>query len=225
MAKVVVVYSGGMDSRTVLQKAMHEGHDVHLLTMDYGQRHWVEVNMAAQVASKYDLPFKIVELGFMPDIADSSTLLNDKDMPQGHYEEESMKDTVVPNRNMLLLSVAIAYAVNINAPQVWYGAHGGDHAIYPDCRPEFLDAINNVAAIANWDAVEVVAPFMHTDKAGILSYGLDHDVDYSKTWTCYDPQPGKPVPLACGKCGSCQERLEAFALNNKTDPLEYANVE
>ena len=137
-------------------------------------------------------------------------------IPEGHYESANMKSTVVPNRNMILLSLAIGYAVDIGASKVFYGAHSGDHAIYPDCRPDFVHAMNKVAKLANYEPVDIVTPYLNTDKSEILADGLKMGLDYGKTWTCYNGRE-----KACGKCGSCVERLEAFELNNTTDPLAY----
>ena len=114
-------------------------------------------------------------------------------------------------------SLAIAKAVNIGASRVDYGAHGGDHVLYPDCRPEFVHRMNDVAAIANFDPVRIEAPYLHSDKASILADGLSMGLDYARTWTCYLGEE-----LACGQCGSCRERLAAFAAHGLTDPLRYA---
>jgi len=126
---------------------------------------------------------------------------------------------VVPNRNMILLSLAIGHAVSRGAEAVWYGAHGGDHAIYPDCRPEFIEQMDRVARVANYEAVRVAAPFMHFTKGQILGEGLAMDLDYSRTWTCYNGRT-----RACGRCGACTERLEAFAAHGVTDPLPYEDA-
>ena len=138
------------------------------------------------------------------------------EVPKGHYEDESMKTTVVPNRNMILISLATAYAVTVQAEEVWYGAHGGDHAIYPDCRPEFVSKINEVTQLANYSPISVKAPFIDLTKDEILSLGIELSLDFEKTWTCYEGNA-----LACGQCGSCIERLEAFKNNLIEDPLKY----
>ena len=127
-----------------------------------------------------------------------------------------MKSTVVPNRNMILLSLAIGYAVSLGADEVYYGAHSGDHAIYPDCRPIFVAKMNEVSAIANYEDVRIITPYLHQSKIEILADGLAMGLDYGETWTCYNGRD-----KACGKCGSCVERLEAFKKNNSVDPLEY----
>ncbi|CAI8152653.1 MAG: 7-cyano-7-deazaguanine synthase [Pseudidiomarina mangrovi] len=218
MAKVVVIYSGGMDSFTVLHTALAAGHQVYALSFNYGQRHVRELDCAAEVCKKLAIDHKIIDITAMNQLMAGSSLTDTNiAVAQGHYAEESMKTTVVPNRNMILLSLAIGYAVSIEASAVYYGAHAGDHAIYPDCRPEFVEKMNAVSLIANYQPIPIVAPFLHLDKAAILKAGLDLQLDYSHTWTCY-----VGAQLACGKCGACVERLEAFAANHRTDPLAYA---
>ena len=214
--KVVVIYSGGMDSFTVLNKALQQGHEVYALSFDYGQRHVKELKVAAQVCEKLGVSHKIVDISAINRLIGGSSLTDDIEVPEGHYEEESMKSTIVPNRNMILLSLAVGYAVSLKASKVYYGAHSGDHAIYPDCRPEFVQKMDDVCRIANYDAVEIFSPYLNNTKLDILTDGLKMGLDYSQTWTCYNGRD-----KACGKCGACQERLEAFALNNVTDPIEY----
>ncbi|CAG9297151.1 7-cyano-7-deazaguanine synthase QueC [Celerinatantimonas diazotrophica] len=214
--KVVIIYSGGMDSYTVLNKALQEGYDAYPLTFDYGQRHKKEIDVARRVTQKLGLKHKVIDITAINQLLQGSSLTSDIDIPEGHYAEESMKSTVVPNRNMILLSLAIGYAVSIGAHKVYYGAHSGDHAIYPDCRPEFVNKMNAVSQIANYDPVEIVSPYLHQSKIEILKDGLTMGLDYSQTWTCYNGRE-----KACGRCGACQERLEAFAKNGQVDPLEY----
>ncbi|NVD34260.1 7-cyano-7-deazaguanine synthase QueC [Marinobacter lutaoensis] len=213
---VVVIYSGGMDSFTLLHRALARGLRVHALSFDYGQRHVRELACARQVCQALAIPHKVLDIRAMSEVMSGSSLTSDIDVPEGHYEEESMKATVVPNRNMILLSLATGYAVTVGAQAVWYGAHGGDHAIYPDCRPEFVEKMDAVCRIANYEPVAIEAPFMHMDKGQILAEGLKLGLDYRHTWTCYNGRE-----RACGRCGSCVERLEAFAANGVRDPLEY----
>ncbi|GAC30360.1 7-cyano-7-deazaguanine synthase QueC [Brumicola pallidula] len=217
-AKVVVIYSGGMDSYTVLNKAMQQGYDVHAVSFNYGQRHSKELLFAKKVCEQHNIEHKVVDISSINQLIGGSALTDDIDVPQGHYQEESMKTTVVPNRNMIMLSMAVGYAVSIEAEAVYFGAHSGDHAIYPDCRTEFVDAMNDVCKIANYQAVEVRAPYLAASKTDILREGLAMDLDYNDTWTCYNGQD-----KACGKCGACQERLEAFSENNTIDPIDYQN--
>ncbi|MBL4856306.1 MAG: 7-cyano-7-deazaguanine synthase QueC, partial [Idiomarina sp.] len=148
--KVVVIYSGGMDSFTVLHKALAEGNEVLALSFNYGQRHVKELEVAANVCKQHGIPHKVVDITAINSLLSGSSLTDDIDIPEGHYEEESMKSTVVPNRNMILLSLAIGYAVSEEASAVYYGAHSGDHAIYPDCRPEFVRQMDVVSKMANY---------------------------------------------------------------------------
>ncbi|MFY0990192.1 7-cyano-7-deazaguanine synthase QueC [Halomonas sp. C05BenzN] len=213
----VVIYSGGMDSYTVLHRARREGLDVHALSFDYGQRHARELEVAARVCRSLGVPHQVVDIRAIHGLIDNSALTDtSRAMPEGNYAEDNLTATVVPNRNMILLSLAIAKAVNIGAGRVDYGAHGGDHVLYPDCRPAFVEAMNAVAGIANFEAVEIHAPYLRSSKAEILADGLAMGLDYADTWTCYLGQA-----LACGTCGSCRERLAAFAANDATDPLPY----
>ena len=214
--KVVVIYSGGMDSFTVLNKAIKDGKTVYALSFDYGQKHVKELTCAASVCEDLAIEHKIIDISAINQLLAGSSLTDDIDIPEGHYEEESMKSTVVPNRNMILISLAVGYAVSVGASQVYYGAHSGDHAIYPDCRPEFVKKMNDVCQIANYEAVEIYSPYLNNSKIDILTDGLAMGLDYSKTWTCYNGREH-----ACGKCGACQERLEAFEQNNAVDPLTY----
>lgn len=214
--KVIVIYSGGMDSFTVLNKALEDGKTPLALSFNYGQRHKKELDYAARVCAELNIPHKIVDISAINSLIGGSALTDDIEVPEGHYEEPSMKTTVVPNRNMILLSMAVGYAVSEGANKVYYGAHSGDHAIYPDCRPEFVERMNDVCAIANYEAVEIVTPYLRVSKTAILTDGLRMGLDYGKTWTCYNGRE-----KACGQCGACQERLEAFRDNGQTDPLAY----
>ena len=152
--KVVVIFSGGMDSFTVLNLAVKKGLEVFALSFNYGQRHKKELDYAASACQSLGVQHKVVDISAINQLIGGSSLTSDIDVAEGHYEEGSMKSTVVPNRNMILLSMAVGYAVSIDANKVYYGAHSGDHAIYPDCRPEFVNKMNDVCAIANYEAVE-----------------------------------------------------------------------
>lgn len=211
--KIVVILSGGMDSTTLLYDLYNQGkYDINVLTFDYGQRHIKEIEKARITCKKLKLIQQIIKI---PTFG-GSALTDNIDVPEGHYEAENMKLTYVPNRNMIMLSLAMGYAISIKANKVYYGAHMGDHTIYPDCRKEFLDAMNIVAKIANYKPLEICAPYLGIDKGDIVKIGLDNDVPYQDTWTCY-----KGEEKACGKCGSCQERLEAFKKNGIRDPISY----
>jgi 7-cyano-7-deazaguanine synthase len=214
--KVVVVYSGGMDSFTLLNKVQKQGLEVYALSFNYGQRHVIELAVAADVCANLEIHHKVVDISSINSLIGGSSLTADIDIPEGHYEEESMKSTVVPNRNMILLSLAVGYAVSLESNKVFYGAHSGDHAIYPDCRPEFVERMNDVCKIANYEEVEIVTPYLDQSKIEILADGIAMNLDYRSTWTCYNGRE-----KSCGKCGACQERLEAFERNGVVDPLEY----
>ncbi|MGJ8680317.1 7-cyano-7-deazaguanine synthase QueC [Paraglaciecola sp.] len=214
--KVVVIFSGGMDSFTVLNLAAKQGYEIFALSFNYGQRHKKELDYASNACKELGVHHKIVDISAINQLIGGSSLTSDIDVAEGHYAEESMKTTVVPNRNMILLSMAVGYAVSLEANKVFYGAHSGDHAIYPDCRPEFVHKMNDVCAIANYEAVEIITPYLNVSKIDILTAGLKMELDYGKTWTCYNGRE-----KACGKCGACQERLEAFAKNQTVDPLDY----
>lgn len=216
--KVVVIYSGGMDSFTVLNRALKDGKEVYALSFDYGQRHVKELECASHVCNELGIHHKVIDISAINQLLAGSSLTDDIEIPEGHYEAENMKSTIVPNRNMILLSLAVGYAVSVKAAQVYYGAHSGDHAIYPDCRPEFVMKMNDVCQIANYDAVEIFSPYLNVSKIDILTDGIKMGLDYSNTWTCYNGRE-----KACGKCGACQERLEAFEKNNAVDPVAYEN--
>lgn len=215
----VVIYSGGMDSYTVLHRALRDGYDVHALSFDYGQRHARELDVAREVCERLKLSHRVVDIRAIHQLIGNSALTDSgRPMPKADYAEDNLADTVVPNRNMILLSLAIGHAVNIGAPICFYGAHGGDHVLYPDCRPVFVERMNDVAAIANFEAVKIEAPYLHSDKSRILADGVEMGLDYAETWTCYLGEE-----LACGECGSCRERLNAFSSLGMIDPLPYAN--
>jgi len=214
--QVVVIFSGGMDSFTVLHKAMSDGYTIFALTFNYGQRHVKEIEYASKVCRELSVDHKIVDIRAVNQLLQGSSLTSDIDIPEGHYAGDNMKSTIVPNRNMILLSLAVGYAVSIGAEKVFYGAHAGDHAIYPDCRPEFVKKMNDVSAIANYESIEIVTPYLNFDKGDILADGIKMGIDYGLTWTCYNGRD-----RACGQCGACYERLEAFKNNNVNDPIEY----
>lgn len=214
MNKTIIVLSGGLDSTTLLYKLLAEGKEVKAISFNYGQRHAKELLSAAETCRRLNVEHKVIDMAFMRELISNSALTGDIEVPEGHYADENMKLTVVPNRNMIMASIAIGYAVNIDFDEIALGVHAGDHDIYPDCRPEFIQALRDIAQIANFKPISVYAPFLFTNKIGIVEEGTKLDVDYSLAWTCYKGQE-KP----CMKCGSCVERAEAFARNGILDPL------
>ncbi len=217
MARTALIYSGGVDSTVLLAHLLAEGREVHCLSVDYGQRHRRELEAARAICHHYGVDHRLADLRALAPLFGSNALTGGVKVPEGHYEEESMKATVVPNRNMLLISVATAWAVSLRAESVAYGAHGGDHAIYPDCRPEFAEALDRAVRLADWHEVRLERPFVKMDKAAIVRRGAELDVPFGLTWSCY-VGGGRH----CGKCGTCVERREAFRLAGVVDPTDYA---
>ncbi|MFM7399105.1 MAG: 7-cyano-7-deazaguanine synthase QueC [Verrucomicrobiota bacterium] len=217
MDRTALIYSGGVDSTVLLAHLLAEGREVHCLSVDYGQRHRRELDAARAICVHYGVDHRLADLRALAPLFGSNALTGGVKVPEGHYEEESMKATVVPNRNMLLISVATAWAVSLKAESVAYGAHGGDHAIYPDCRPEFAEALDRAVRLADWHEVRLERPFVKMDKAAIVRRGAELDVPFGLTWSCY-----VGGERHCGKCGTCVERKEAFRLAGVTDPTDYA---
>jgi 7-cyano-7-deazaguanine synthase len=216
MKDIVCIYSGGMDSFTLVNDTHQQGRLAACLSFFYGQRHAKELEYAHRVCEELGVMHLVSDLSSITPCLKGSALTDQPNLPEGHYADDNMKQTVVPNRNMIMLSIAIAFAVSHDCEVVRFGAHSGDHTIYPDCRPDFVARMNILGLIANWKPVSVEAPYIRLDKHAILLIGHGLGLDYSKCWTCYAGRE-----KACGKCGSCQERLEAFDRLGRPDPLEY----
>lgn len=214
MRKIVVVLSGGLDSTTLLYRAIKEFDKVYAITFNYGQKHSKEIEYAETTCKNLNINHKVIDLTCIKELINKSSLTSDVEIPEGHYANENMKSTVVPNRNMIMASIAIAYAINIEADYIALGVHSGDHTIYPDCRPEFIEALKNIAKICDYRQIDIFTPYLKSDKIEIVKDGLELGVDYSLTWTCY-----KGLDRPCRKCGSCVEREEAFEKNGIIDPL------
>ena len=220
MAKSVLIYSGGLDSTVLLYKLLSEGYEPLCLSVDYGQRHRREIYSAGTICENLGLSHKIVNLCSLNDLLSSSALTNQNlEVPEGHYTDSSMKATVVPNRNMVLLSLGIAWAVNEKAESVSYAAHAGDHTIYPDCRPEFVKAMEEASRLCDWHEVKLETPFLNMSKTEIVALGSSLSVPFEATWSCY-----KGGEKHCGKCGTCVERIEAFKDSGVADPTEYEDL-
>lgn len=217
--RAIVSLSGGMDSVTVLAEAVHNlgRENVFGVCFNYGSKHNKWENMAAfDVANHYKVPCRLVDFKSAMEGIQSNLLLDGGAIPEGHYQEETMRQTVVPGRNLIFISLLMGVAWSRGAKQVWLGIHAGDHFIYPDCRPTFFHAMNAAVNAGSDEKVELVAPFLHGTKTTIIKRGLELQVPYHLTRTCY-----KDSAVSCGVCGACQERREAFAANGITDPITY----
>ena len=210
-----------MDSTVLLYHLRASGYEIVTLSINYGQRHQKELDSARAVCELNGLRHEVADLRSITHLLGGSSLTEEQvDVPEGHYAAENMKVTVVPNRNMIMLSLAIGYAITLRAPYVAYGAHAGDHTIYPDCRPEFASAVNTAAMLADWHQVELLRPFARMTKADIAKRGSELDVPFGLTWSCY-----KGGRVHCGRCGTCVERREAFELAGLADPTEYEEAQ
>ena len=213
----VIVLSGGMDSAVALWWAKQQGHVAHAVSIDYGQRHRKEIQYAAHLSSLTNTPHTVVDMCSLKGLLPGSALTDDSvDIPKGHYADPTMRATVVPNRNMVLLSVAVAAAGAHDATHVVYGAHAGDHPIYPDCRPEFIEAMRRACSVCWYEPIELEAPFVDKTKAEVAALGEALGVPWEATWSCYEGGD-----THCGICGTCVERREAFHLAEVHDPTVY----
>jgi 7-cyano-7-deazaguanine synthase len=222
--KAVVIVSGGMDSTTTLYQAIEDGYEPFVLSFNYGQRHVKELESAKAICKRLGVSHKIIDMSFLRELLSNSALTSGTidAVPEGHYAAENMKATVVPNRNMIMVSVGIGYAVNIGAKALYLGIHAGDHAIYPDCRPQFTSVMETAAFIANDGFIskdfKLSSPFQRVPKNTIVEIGTQLGVPFELTWSCY-----KGLEKHCGRCGTCVERKEAFSLAGIPDPTEYFN--
>jgi 7-cyano-7-deazaguanine synthase len=203
----VIILSGGMDSTTLLYYLRDLKINMAALTFNYGQRHHREIACAVATCAKLEVPHSVIDLKPITWLINNSVLTDHSlEVPEGHYTDEIMKQTVVPNRNMIMLSIAIGYAENLKFDSVSIANHAGDHAIYPDCRTEFIDALNKASILGTYNEIKLFSPFTDMTKTGIAMIGLQLGIDYDKdTWSCY-----KGNEVHCGKCGTCVERLEAL---------------
>ena len=235
---VVVSLSGGMDSSTLLLRALSEYDTVTGISFDYGQKHRIELERAQQLIDYLSengikVNYRQIQLNGLVDLLDSALVEGGDDVPEGHYEQDNMKETVVPNRNKMFASITQAVALSIaNKTQetcdIALGIHAGDHAVYPDCRQEFRDADDAAFRIGNWDADRVgyFTPYLDTDKFGILQDGqiltksleLDFNEVYKRTNTSYKPYPSGNSDY---KSASSVERIEAFIKLGVDDPVQY----
>ena len=222
MPRAIAIVSGGLDSVTLAYLLKSQGYDLHLLGFNYNQKHRVELDFARQCATDLSAEFDIVDLSGFSRLIGGSALTDESiAVPHGHYAAPNMAVTVVPNRNAIFLALAYGVAVAERASRVAIGVHGGDHFVYPDCRPDFIEQFEKaeVLGTSGFAAgdLELFAPFLETDKTGIVRVGADLGVPFEKTWSCYE---GGAVH--CGQCGTCVERIEAFRDAGVFDPTVYA---
>jgi 7-cyano-7-deazaguanine synthase len=219
--KVVVLCSGGMDSVTALHWARSAHEVVAAVSFDYGAKHnHREIPFAAEHARIIGTRHEIITLDFVNRLFASNLLQSGGEIPEGHYEAENMKQTVVPFRNAIMLSIACGFAESVGAEGLVIAAHGGDHAIYPDCREEFMRAMADAMRLGTYAGVKLLRPFIAMNKARIAAEGVRLGVDFARTWSCY-----KGGAMHCGRCGTCVERREAFAQAGIPDPTVYASNE
>ena len=217
MKDSVIIVSGGMDSITML----YEFKDQIALgvSFNYGSNHNNrEIPFAEMHCKRLGIPHITIDLGFMPQYFKSSLLEGADAIPEGNYDEENMKSTVVPFRNGIMLSIAIGIAESNHLKHVLMANHGGDHTIYPDCRPAFVDAMSAAAQAGTFEDVTIEAPYTNITKADIARHGKQLGIDYSETWSCY-----KGGEVHCGQCGTCWERQEALREAGIADTTEYEN--
>lgn len=234
----VLSVSGGMDSTCLLLRLISEGYLVYCVSFNYGQKHSVEIERFESnfkdLSSLGMVHRRVVDISGLKYLLTSSLTSDDLETPEGHYEDENMKQTVVPNRNAIFSSILYGYALSLSKRyetevSIALGVHSGDHAIYPDCRPEFYNKLFDAFEEGNWDSdkVKLYLPYLSADKGSILRDGIVSakkiGVDFMKvienTSTCYKPNK---LGESCGKCGSCTERLEAFAEIGLKDPILYS---
>ena len=221
MRKAIAIVSGGIDSSTLLYDLVNQKFEPHALTVLYGQKHSREIGASKAITSKLGVQHKIIDISDVKTILDSSSLINAHvpipEVAETSEHYDTLKSTIVPNRNSIFLSLATAYAINIGANYVFYGAHFSDRGVYPDCRKEFVDAFTHAERLAtdNFE-LRVEAPFVNSRKSDIVRLGRKLGVPFEITWSCY--QGGKKH---CGVCSSCRERKRAFVEAKVEDPTEY----
>jgi 7-cyano-7-deazaguanine synthase len=207
-----------MDSVTALYHAARTWPVAGALSFDYGSKHNPrELPCARWHCRRLQVPHETIRLRFVDRLFRSDLLRSGGDIPEGHYEEPSMQRTVVPFRNGIMLSIAAGYAESIGAGALVIAAHTGDHAIYPDCREDFMESMAEAIRRGTYAGVRLLRPFITLTKAQIAARGADLGVDYARTWSCY-----KGGRSHCGTCGTCVERREAFQAAGLADPTRYA---
>ena len=216
--KTIVVCSGGLDSVVLAHKVAAEKTLTRLVSFDYGQRHKKELDHARRCAARLRVPHDVVDIAAVGHLLTGSALTSGEAVPDGHYAEESMRVTVVPNRNAIMLAIAFGVAAAEQADAVAAAVHGGDHFIYPDCRPDFIEAFEKMQlhALDGLARIALYTPFLRLGKGDIVRAGARLGVPFAETWSCY-----KGGAAHCGRCGTCVERREAFHRAGIDDPTPY----
>lgn len=215
----VIILSGGMDSVTMLYD--YQERIAVAISFDYGSNHNAkEIPFAQLHCRRLGIEHLVIPLEFIHRYFDSSLLQGAEAIPEGHYAADNMKSTVVPFRNAIMLSVAVGLAESRHLNYVMMANHGGDHTIYPDCRPEFVKAFSDAAVAGTYEKVEVWAPYTMLTKVDIAKRGKELGIDYSETWSCY-----KGGDVHCGRCGTCMERKEALEQAGIADHTAYEHQE
>lgn len=218
--KAVVLLSGGLDSTTLTYRLAEEGYDLHALSVDYGQRHRKEMQFARDTAKRLGVPHDVIDLTSVTHLLTSSALTNHAvGVPEGHYESDTMKLTVVPNRNAMMLSIAFSIAQSVGARVVAVAVHSGDHAIYPDCRADFIERFQHMQDASLGEHIELLAPYLPVDKVAIAREAVRLEVPLGDTWSCYNGDEHH-----CGRCGTCVERAWAIAEAGILDPTTYQDA-
>jgi len=216
--KVVVVYSGGLDSTVLLYHLLAEGHEVRAVSVHYGQRHARELAAAAEIAAGRSVAHQVLDLAALGALFPGRALTSAAaEVPQREYSPESLAVTTVPNRNMILLAAALSWAAHLRFDAAAYAAHAGMPITYPDCRPEFARAMAAAARVCDWRPLEVLAPFVSWTKADVVRRGAALGAPLGRTWSCY-----VGGDKHCGRCGTCLDRRQAFVGAGVPDPTEYA---
>ncbi len=217
MKDAILIYSGGVDSTTMLYE--YQERIALALSFHYGSNHnEQELRFARSHCEHLGIKHIVISLDFIGQIFHSSLLEGAAEIPEGNYDDENMRSTVVPFRNGIMLSVAAGLAESEGLRYVMMANHGGDHAIYPDCRPTFVDAMSEAISAGTYENIRILAPYTHLTKADIVKRGAALGINYADTWSCY-----KGGAVHCGKCGTCMERKEAFRLAHLPDPTYYLN--
>ena len=215
MKDSIIIVSGGMDSVTLLYD--FKDRIALGISFDYGSNHNAkEIPFAKLHCERLGIKHVTIPLDFMHQYFKSSLLEGADAIPEGHYQDENMKSTVVPFRNCIMLAIAAGMAESYGLSHVMIANHGGDHAIYPDCRPEFISAMSNATEAGSYNGVTVLAPYTNITKGDIARRGKELGIDYNETWSCY-----KGGKKHCGKCGTCVERKEALHDAGIEDTTEY----